>query len=78
MYGDLDGVVNDGKVFVKLAERFRFKHEHDEILVCRQTTTKQFVDATAKGMNKLFRSEAQEMVFILMVVASHGMIHCGR
>ena len=73
MYGDLEGVDNDGKVFVKLAERFRFKHEHDEILVLKQTTRKQFVDAT-KGLNLLFRSETQEMVFILMVVASHGMI----
>ena len=77
MYDDLEGVDNDGKVFVKLAERFRFKHEHDEILVFRQTTRKQFVDAT-KGLNQLFRSEAQEMVFILMVVASHGMIQSGR
>ena len=43
MYDDLNEVDHDAKVFVKLAQRYRFYH--DEILVCSQTSRAQFKDA---------------------------------
>ena len=75
MYGDLDAVNNDAKIFVTMAQRFRFKY--DRIHTIKQLSNKDYVQIVKK-LHQDFRKTPQDIVLIFCVFASHGMIQCGR
>ena len=75
MYDDLEAVNQDAAIFVKFAQRFRFLP--NTISVYKQAGSKQY-KLSVNQLRKDCKMTPNELVFILCLFASHGMIRDGR
>ena len=75
MYGDLEAVNNDASIFFKLVMRFGFSRR--DVSIYKQTSMRQYNQAVIM-LRKDCKTTPNELVFIICLFASHGMIRDGR
>ena len=75
MYGDLKAVNDDASIFFKLVMRFGFPRR--DVCIYKQPSMRQDIK-TFTMLRKECRMTPNELVFIICLFASHGMIRDGR